>query len=75
MLWDPHRVQDHRKVQGRDGNGSDLDRIQIRFQEQDPDPDPDPHILRIQYRIRVQNGSNIAVFFFKCVEIAIKRYL
>ena len=27
------------------------------------DPDPDPRILRIQYRIRVQNGSSFILFF------------
>ena len=29
------------------------------------DPDPDPRILRIQYRIRVQNGSSFILFFLK----------
>ena len=28
------------------------------------DPDPDPRILRIQYWIRVQNGSDLFCFFF-----------
>ena len=28
------------------------------------DPDPNPRILRIQYRIRVQNGSDLFLLFF-----------
>ena len=28
------------------------------------DPDPDPRILRIQYRIRVQNGSDLLFFLY-----------